>query len=356
MKKKILVVLPVLMAALVISGSLMAQDTTPAPADAAVEEPKEKDPIVKVSGLLYAEYKYQAEHGDTNDGKNAFDLSRFYLTVKSDVTKNWTLRFTSDIDVFSNDSYEVFAKYGYIQYKDNFGAVSLKTQVGLVATPMAGFMNSAMDTVWIRGTLLGSTGDVLSGSIDSTADLGVKVDVSIMKVLTLTGMVCNGEGYKKVTLSDQGKAFYGMALVNPFADLFLFGYFQRDMGDDSPSKNYNQYYGGGAAWKSGLIKAGANISMSTIVAADVERSSGMLIDGWLHMNLDSAIGLPILIYGRCAYGKDDKRAADKKNTLIGGGIGYKFNKYIRTLAIVDYLMKEDSYNDKVFYVKAEGNF
>ena len=82
-----------------------------------------------------------------------------------------------------------------------------------------------------------------------------------------------------------------------------------------------------------------------------------IIDVWLSFDFKPIIDLPIFIMSR--YGRGDNGLALGKTDFYGGGLGYKFEKYLRVIAWYDVLDNEaedkakNSNPEKTFYIKGE---
>ncbi|MCP4135203.1 MAG: hypothetical protein GY754_29820 [bacterium] len=313
-----------------------------------------KSDFVDISGMIFVQYKVESFN---SNGTNSFDVSRFYLTLKKEISENWHLRFSSDIGIFgSGTKYEFHAKYGYIEYDNSFGAVALKAQFGLLGTPVVDFYNDSSDMEWVSPTLMLWTGSIVQNSIDMDpgADLGFKLQCTIKKNLTLTAMVNNGEGYKNINLSDRGKNLYGMATLHLMKKMYLNGFYKRNM-DDWEQDNYDHYYGGGVLWKSRLLKSGMNFMMEKKVAGNSVANKIMLFGWWLNVNFDSVLGLPVLFYGRIANVEDS--IADASTVLFGVGAGYEFVEHVRLMFWLETCFYRKVFNNNmIYYVKAEARF
>ena len=110
------------------------------------------------------------------------------------------------------------------------------------------------------------------------------------------------------------------------------------------------------AWKTDLIKTGFNWATGEKDDDGTVTAKITIFDAWLNVNLDSVIGMPILILGRYATGEDTE--AKVETTYMGAGIGYQFNRSVR-MALYYEEYASDDYNEDTqtnFYVKAEAKY
>ncbi len=407
---------------LVLSCSVvMAQDETGT--TKVKQKKEEKSSSIGLSGKMYLNWHVNMtdsvkvdSDGDgyketTNEGdkKNTFEIERIYLTWKHKFNDIYSAKITTDI---SNDTilekisdstttlastetvtsktgsttsnYRLYVKYAYLQVKQPIGPLSLQCKFGMIPTTMIGFIDKLADQRFAYKNMLDDSKHILpSGdSLSPSADLGASIGLKAMKMITLKLALTNGEGYKKTlesSLGDsaEGKAYEGRLTITPIKSLLISAYYRNEGTGVDESRNYERFYGAGVAWKDKVIKIGANYLIpSSKVAGSKPRwdpdpievainplATGntynmYLIDAWVTINFDSIIQLPIFFMSRIGVG-DDKDESDKKITFMGSGIGYKFNKYVRTIVWYQQFDNEaeDKANnpnpEKAFYVKAE---
>ncbi len=371
-----------------------AQQVT-SPAEAPKEEP------LKVSGRMYVEWsKTLGNAADEGENSNTFTVKRVYLDFNRKLDAIWSVRATVDVDndnVSASDTrYVAYMKYAYLQALMNLGFGTLRTQFGLVGTPVIDLIDSQSDYRWLNQNYIdaakvvlhkqSSAAGAIGQSIDNSADMGVNAALNVAKMVTVSAAITHGEGYKKTkedpasTSSDDGKAFYGMVTVTPIEGLSIAGYVRnqvlRDNGENSDD-NFSQYYGGTIIYNFQGIRVGASYVMGTIstngvtVGEDPEVAEYTLLDVFLMANLNSLTGVPVLIAGRYAMGTttyDEGYGAsdgfEAQATLWAIGIGYQVNSNVRFMA---YLEDQSSTSDDIaaadwegsnrtFYVKSEARF
>jgi hypothetical protein len=309
------------------------------------ETPKapEKAPI-EISGVLFMDYSYLLSSKDSvtkaeENKQDSFNLTRAYLTASKKIDDVWSAKLT--LDACGNNSAkdnDAFLKNAYVQYGKKLDVVDLKVQAGLTGTPIIGLLDGFTGSRWIYQNYLDKSSDISGKSFDvSSADTGLKPDMKIMKMVTLTGMYSNGDGYKVKTQDNAPvtKAYYGVLNINPAAALNVFGFYHwHDTAGDA-SKNFISYYGGGVAWSDKMIKVGASYTILDGKAADIKQEATTL-EAWANVNLNDFIGAPVLLIGRYAMSEyKDKQSTEKKNegSAIWGGIGYQMNSNVQMAAM-----------------------
>lgn len=363
-----------------------------------------KDEPLKVSGRMYLEwYKTLQNQNDSGENKNTFNLTRAYLDFRKKIDATWSTRVTLDIGndnaeaVSKEDSrYTAYIKFAYLQAQQDFGFGILTAQFGMIGTPVIGLIDDASDYRWLNQNyidaakmLLFKQSGVAGGigqSIDHSADMGLSVSLNVAKMVTVTGAVTNGEGYKKTAelkYYDDGKAFYGMITVTPIEGLSLAGFYRqqvtRDQGENADD-NFTRNYGAVAIYNFQGIRVGASFTMASISTngttpgTDALVAEYRIIDAFLMANLNSLTGMPILVAGRYAmgsteyaegYGTNDGVKADV--TIWAFGIGYQFNNSVRMMAYIEDQKAESSdaalasvadwkASNRNFYIKTEARF
>jgi hypothetical protein len=168
------------------------------------ETPKapEKAPI-EISGVLFMDYSYLLSSKDSvtkaeENKQDSFNLTRAYLTASKKIDDVWSAKLT--LDACGNNSAkdnDAFLKNAYVQYGKKLDVVDLKVQAGLTGTPIIGLLDGFTGSRWIYQNYLDKSSDISGKSFDvSSADTGLKADMKIMKMVTLTGMYSNGDRHR----------------------------------------------------------------------------------------------------------------------------------------------------------------
>ena len=328
---------------------------------------EEAKPVVDVSGVLYLDWGYVQkanENSSLQEGSDTMRLQRAYINFAKKIDDVWSVKVTLDGSGVSESKWDntntqnkttanniMFIKNAYVQMKQNFDPVELVVQYGVVGTPVIGHGDGMSGARWIYNTYLDKSADLLDDSVDvSSADLGLKADITLMKMVTLTGMYSNGSGFKytedqKVT----DKAYWGVLSINPIKELLINGYFHTRDIDPTSDDNKVTYYGGGIGWSDKSFKVGGNFILGERDgASDANKKDYTLFEVFANINLADVAGLPVLIYGKYAYGKskaDDDAKVD--GTQIWGGLGYQFNKSVQIMALYQTGERETTSNTGV---------
>jgi hypothetical protein len=343
---------------------------------------------IDISGVLFMDYSYLLESkekvaGTKQEKQVSLNVNRVYLTAAKKIDDIWSVKVTLDGGTYSNKdsgsntdsgSY-VFVKNAYVQMAPNFGVADLKVQAGVVGTPIIGLIDGLNGSRWIYQNYIDKSSDVIGSDLDiGSADTGLKADVNIIKMVTITGMYSNGDGYKTKE-QDQvtsNKAWYGVVNVTPINALNVFGYYHyhatTTLASQDKDKNYVSYMGTGAAWSDKFIKIGATYTVRTGKATDIKEESN-LMEFWANVNLQQFTNVPVLLIGRYAMGNYKKKAAagDQKNegSAIWGGVGYQVNSNVQFAAMykADTLTKKNSagvktsdLEESTFFIKSEIKF
>ncbi|MCX7679815.1 MAG: hypothetical protein N2316_11450 [Spirochaetes bacterium] len=388
-----------------------------APSDAPKDEP------LKVSGRMYIEWVKTLENEyDSGENYTSFNLKRVYLDFQRKLDAIWSIRATIDVennkvsrDGKDDTRYVDYMKFAFLQALVDLGFGTLRTQFGLIGTPVIELIDGQSDYRWINQNYIDAAKAVFftqalsntyasdakfiesfSGSkgqsIDSSADMGVSIALSVEKMVTVTVAAVHGEGYKNTkedpsaTTSDDGKAFYGMITLTPVDGLSVAGFMRyqilRDNGENADD-NFSRYYGGTILYNFQGIRVGASYVLATVstcgttVGEEAKVAEYNLLDVFLLANLNAFTGMPILLAGRFATGTTkyeegygnititgigtyDFNGKKAKRTVWAVGMGYQFNNYVRFMA---YLEDQSSSGDvewdgsnRTFYIKSEAKF
>lgn len=161
---------------------------TPAPAQPPAAAPPDY-PVVRVGVLSYLQYDAELEN---RDGFNSFDVTRAYLNVNGQISKNLRFRFTPDIRRVSDSSVAgslVFrVKYAFLHI-DNVTPRGW-IELGAHATPWVDF-EQTINRYRVQGTMFTEREGLIPGS----ADFGVSYFTPLPEGYgEIHGGVYNGEG------------------------------------------------------------------------------------------------------------------------------------------------------------------
>jgi hypothetical protein len=204
------IVLSVVAVLLSVCPSLAQSTQTPPPAPAAA--PAEPDyPIVRVGVLSYVQYDAELKN---REDFNAFDVTRAYLNVNGQLSKNVRFRFTPDIrratDSSLGGTLVLRVKYAFVEL-DNLKTARSWVRFGAHQTPWLDF-EEGIDRYRVQGTMFAEREGLIPGS----SDFGVGYFTPIGKYLDVQTGIYNGEGYAQTDLNKY-KSLQGRVTVRPFA-------------------------------------------------------------------------------------------------------------------------------------------
>ncbi len=383
-----------LVAVLAVTTVGFAQQKPEEKPEAKVEEKVPEKPKLNVSGLAYIEWSKELKHSATrtpDENTNTFSIKRVYLDFRKKLDDIWSVRVTTDVGQVDSKSskkytetgtttssvesktnfYTLFLKYAFIEAKEKLEFAEYKFAFGMIGTPLIGFVDKQSDYRWLEQNYADQAKTVLynnagkSQSIDNSADLGVSLEVTMFnKLLTITGALTNGEGYKyadEVKLGDDGKAYYGMLTVMPIKDLYLVGIYRHQITNDKVDDNYVRYMGGGIVYSDEWYKIGAmyympESSSKATPTAPVVENKYKLFDSWLNVRLDQIVDMPIIVVGRYAFG-ENKDVDKSKVTSWAAGLGYHVADGLRAVAYFQNVKNEALDDpDRQIFVKTEVKF
>ena len=184
--------------------SLLAQSAQAPP-------PAPAYPIVRVGMLSYLQYDAELKN---RDGFNTFDLTRAYLNINAQLSKNVRFRFTPDVrrttDGSLAGSLTVRVKYAFVQL-DNVKTARSWVRLGAHQTPWLDF-EEGIDRYRVQGTMFSEREGLIPGS----SDFGVGYFTPLGTYVEIQAGVYNGEGYTQAE-TNKYKSAQGRLTVRPFA-------------------------------------------------------------------------------------------------------------------------------------------
>lgn len=168
----------------------------------------------KINGLLFTEWRLNTSEGSNNE--NEFGISRAYITVKSKLSEYSSVRITTDIRNVDNfDGYTIVLKYGYFDWKPQFGQKKLTVRFGLQPTPYTDIMNK----FWGRRYMLKTASDEYKFLTTSDLGTGFIVDLGDEgKLGTASIHIFNGTSYTDVHEMNTRKDLNGYLMLQPFTE------------------------------------------------------------------------------------------------------------------------------------------
>lgn len=179
----------------------------PAPA-AAPAEPQY--PVIRVGVVSYLQYLTELEN---RDGFNSFDVTRAYLNVNGQLSRNLRFRFTPDIrrvtDGSLAGSLTLRMKYAFVQWDNPTPGGSLR--FGQQPTPWVDFEQS-INRYRVQGTMFSER----EGLIPSSGDFGAGYSTPLGAIAELHAGVFNGEG-SSLAETNKYKSVQARVTVRPLA-------------------------------------------------------------------------------------------------------------------------------------------
>ncbi len=182
--------------------------TAPASAPPAAEPDY---PIIRVGVLSYVQYDAELKN---RDAFNAFDLTRAYLNVNGQLSKNVRFRLTPDVRRVTDSSLAgslvLRVKYAFVEL-DNITAPRSWVRFGAHQTPWLDFEES-VNRYRVQGTMFSEREGLIPGS----SDFGVGYFTPLGKYIDIQTGVYNGEGYTQTDVNKY-KSAQGRLTLRPFA-------------------------------------------------------------------------------------------------------------------------------------------
>jgi len=201
-------------ALLALSGPAAAQTPAPPPptqTPPATAAPAPDYPIVRVGMLSYVQYDAEL---DNRDGYNVFDVTRAYININGQLSKNIRFRFTPDIRRITDGSLAgsltLRVKYGFLQF-DNLVVNGSWLRFGLHQTPWLDF-EEGINRYRVQGQMFAEREGLIPGS----GDFGVGARIPFPNAYgEIQAGVYNGEGFTQTDVNKY-KSVQARATVRPF--------------------------------------------------------------------------------------------------------------------------------------------
>lgn len=108
----------------------------------------------QVGGEVYPLFTTDITDNGEGKGYNAFDLSRVYLTVKSKLSPEVSVRITADVDKMDGSAREVYLKYAYLDWNVSKVIPYSTVRFGLQQTGWIDYMNKVWGRRYVAKTLM----------------------------------------------------------------------------------------------------------------------------------------------------------------------------------------------------------
>ncbi len=172
------------------------------------ESTEEFKPNGKPLALIFSNFRYTAEDGDT---WGRFQIRRAYLGYEYNFSSNWYAKAVLDVgnpDDGGRYEFSAFLKNAYFRYKKNKFSASF----GMVSTTQF----KVSEKIWGYRYMLKSHQDAYRYS--SSADLGFVLTYKFADFISADFAVYNGEGYQKLEADSVLRPALGIT-VNPIKDI-----------------------------------------------------------------------------------------------------------------------------------------
>ncbi len=162
----------------------------------------------KVGGRVYVFHTTDLTDNGRGKGYNKFDLSRAYVTLKSNLSKEVSVRITADVAKMHGDAREIYLKYAYLDWNIEKVIPHSTIRFGLQQTGWIDYMNKVWGRRYVAKTLMDECKALPS------ADYGISYVVKFPK----------GYGHGSVQLL-QGPGYKGSE-ENRYKDISAFVFFR----------------------------------------------------------------------------------------------------------------------------------
>lgn len=313
----------------------------------------EKLADLRISGVAYLHYDYTVwDTNKSNDGLNAFKVTRAYFTVRKYFNNNPNdyFRLTADIYLDTNGSNNYRLKYAYLNWQLS---PHVETEIGLVHRP---WIDWEEHHGWLHRDVTNTFIEEATGAhLVTSADYGIAFKGKVNNLGYLFG-IYNGEGYH----SSEDDRHFGKAVggrVDYTVGRWTFA-FHALYNDNDNKRNLGQAdqfilhpY---VSYKTDTFLVAAQYiydAESNYYDQNGNKHSfnnwGWSINGDLH--LKGITGKPITLFGRYGYWNYDSdythlnannvNAYDRQQYIAG--VAYQYNRYIR-LSLANEYVKYDS--------------
>jgi hypothetical protein len=145
----------------------------------------------KVSGEIYAFYANDLTQNGHGKGYNKFDLSRVYITLKSTLSKEVSMRVTADVANMAGNARDIYLKYAYLDWNIEKIIPYSTIRFGLQQTGWIDYMNKVWGRRYVAKTLMDEYKAL------SSADYGISYLVKLPEGYGHGAIqVLQGPGYK----------------------------------------------------------------------------------------------------------------------------------------------------------------
>jgi hypothetical protein len=220
----------------------------------------------KVSGEIYAFYANDLTQNGHGKGYNKFDLSRVYITLKSTLNKEVSVRVTADVANMAGDARDIYLKYAYLDWNIEKVIPYSTIRFGLQQTGWIDYMNKVWGRRYVAKTLMDEYKALAS------ADYGISYILKFPK----------GYGHGSIQLL-QGPGYKGSE-ENRYKDISAFVFFRPLMQiPDLAASMVGGYYYKGFSDKPDITsdnKKDRVAGLASLAYGEIVRLSGEYFMSW----------------------------------------------------------------------------
>ncbi len=318
---------------------------------------------VRLSGLCFVSYSYQEkEKNDEITTSNVFALRRGYITLKKDISPNFSIRYTQDINIDKEGkdagTIETKVKYMYLKAKINTNINWLTgtyMEAGLVHRPWIAYEQS-INSYRVQGLMATDRNKIFIASdlgVMIAGNIGAKMDSKFLKThnKSMKGKYCsyvigvyNGGGYTAVEKNKNkilAARFSFRPLTKIAPELQLSGALNVGKGNTAEAPEFSQYLGM-LAWTGKQLTLTAQANKGTgdsrgkYVAED-DPSEALKSSGYSFFGEYKIKNSNWAIWGRYDSFTLERINLDDEIKRTMGGISYRINKSIRTSLDIEHI-------------------
>lgn len=346
--------------------------------------------FIKMSGNWFIAYRNglnQTQADDVIENKeiltkkqNSFVLKRSYFTLKKDLNKIFSVRYTMDLTIDKEGSdagnVETRLKYLYVKAKPKINSELITgtwIEAGMVHRPWLDYEQKintyrVQDNMFIERNKIFNSADF---GVTIGGNIGPKMDKKFLKEvngamkgkwLSYVLGLYNGGGYSGEE-KNEGKVFAARLTARPLAnslpELQVSGYFNVGAGNSKHSPNFNQFlsfitYAG----KHLTLTAQHHIGEGDFRAKYVDKkdpSKALKNSGYSFFGEYRIKKTPLALWGRYDSFAVNKITSMDKTKRIIGGITYRINKNLRLVLNAEHNEKNKEKND-IYELNLEVSF
>ncbi len=345
--------------------------------------------IVKMSGNWFIAYRDGIrqihaddviENHDLLKEENKFVLKRSYFTLKKNLNKIFSVRYTMDLTIDKEGSdagnVETRLKYLYVKTKPNIPVKALTgtwIEAGMVHRPWLDYEQKintyrVQDNMFIERNKIFNSADL---GVTVGGNIGPKMDKKFLKEVngSMQGKwlsyvlgVYNGGGYSG-SENNNNKVFAirlsARPLANILPELQVSGYMNTGKGNSEYSPNFNQFLGFIAyTGKQVSLTAQYHFGEGDFRAKYVDKnnpSKALKNSGYSFFGEYRIKKTPFALWGRYDYFTVDEHPSVNTTRRVIGGLTYIINKNLRLVLNAEHNEKNDEEN-QIYELNMEVSF